>query len=260
MSRAAIENDGAVGAPRSGSDLIWRCRLLSLTPTEIVVEQPTAMGQPLFIDRGVELIGVMAVGQNRWMFRTRTLAATPKLSKTGLMRIAMPEQVERVQRRQFYRVSTASLSLPKVECWPLLNPTSVGPAELANRTQIEDAHQSGKAPQAQEPSVLPEVGPMFHAQLVNLGGGGVGLMVDPSEAKSIDRSRLYWLRLNLTPQIPVPLGVTARLVHNHIDSTQAVYAGMSFDFSFHPQHQSFVVAQMMRYMEALQAGQSGAGA
>lgn len=254
VSRAAVENAGAPGAAR-GSDLIWRCRLLQVTETEIVVEQPTAMGHPLFIDRNVDLIGVMAIGQNRWMFRTTTLAPTPKLSRTGVMRIAMPTSVERVQRRQFYRVSTAELSLAKVECWPLLNPMSVGPAEAANRAAIEEAERTGQTPENREPSVLPEVGLQFQAQLVNIGGGGVGLMVDPSEARSIDRARLYWLRLDLTPHIPIPLSVTARLAHTHMDSTQSVYAGLSFDFTFNPSHQSFAVAQMVRYVEALQRAQ-----
>lgn len=256
VSRAAVENAGTQGAPKNrGSDLIWRCRLLDIRENEIVVEQPTAMGQPLFIDKDVELVGVMAIGQNRWMFRTHTLAPTPRLNRTGLMRVAMPKSVERVQRRQFYRVSAAELSPTKIECWPLLNPTTVGPAEVANRTAIEDAERSGVAPASTDPTVLPEVGPMFHAQLVNIGGGGVGMMIDPAEAKSVDRARLYWLRIDLTPHIPVPLGVTARLVHNHMDSTQSTYAGLSFDFSFNPGHQSFVVAQMMRYIEALQQDQ-----
>jgi len=256
VSRAAVENAGAAGGSKSrGSDLIWRCRLLQVTEDEIVVEQPTAMGQPLFMDKDVDLVGVMAIGQNRWMFRTRTLAATPKLSRTGVMRVAMPHTVERVQRRQFYRVSTAELSLAKVECWPLLNPTTVGPAEAANRLAIEEAERTGVTPESMDPTVLPEVGPLFHAKLVNLGGGGVGLMIDQAEARAIDRARLFWLRLDLTPHIPVPLGVTARMAHHHMDSTQAVYAGLSFDFSFNPQHQTFAVQQMMRYVEMLQQEQ-----
>lgn len=257
VSQAAIENAGAAGGGR-GADLIWRVRLLSLSDTEIIVEQPVALTQPLFIDAGVELIGVMSIGQNRWMFRTRSLAATPRLNRPGVLRLAMPASIERVQRRQFYRVSTADLSLPVVECWPLLNPTTVGAAEVANRAQVEEAVRTGTLP-SEDALVLPEVGPKFNARLLNVGGGGVGLMIDAADARAVDRARLFWVRLDLRPHVPVPVGATLRIAHHHTDSTQAVYAGLSFEFSFNPSNQAFVVGQMMNYVAAIQQAQQTAG-
>jgi hypothetical protein len=146
-------------------------------------------------------------------------------------------------------MSTAALRLPQVTCWPLLNPMSVMVAEIANKAAIQELEQGrGRAGGSE---VLPDVGPSFGATLMNLGGGGVGLLVGKHEAGSVDSSRLLWMRLDLTPQIVAPLGVTARIAHVHRDSEQNLYIGGAFDFSFHPAHKDFVVSQMTRYVQDL---------
>ncbi|QYU69857.1 hypothetical protein J4558_06950 [Leptolyngbya sp. 15MV] len=230
--------------------------MLETTPTEILVEPPAAAGSTIEFEPGVPLVAVMSVGQNRWMFVTQNLgnaAATWHGRPTRAMRLRMPEHVERCQRRNFYRVSTVELNLPTVEVWSIINPTTVGPAEVANRTQILDLLDRPQAarPNA-EPAVLPEVGPKFTARLMNVGGGGVGLLIEPHLAQAIDRSRYFWLRLDLTPTIPAPLAMTARLAHTHIDSLQNVYAGMAFEWPFNAGHRDFVVEQIRRYATSLQ--------
>jgi hypothetical protein len=240
------------------ADLIWRVRILTLTEDDITVEQPSAAGRWMALTPGVRLIAVMSIGQNRWMFHTAVQAVGANgLQRT--MRLAMPTMVERCQRRNFYRISTAELSLPRVECWPLLDPQSVIPAEIANRAQVLGMSDVGcrmsdvgAGTASDEPLLLPEVGPKFLARLMNLGGGGVGLIIDPKEAGSAERSRLLWLRIDLTPTIPAPLAMTARPVHTHLDSSQSVYAGLSFEWAFHPAHREFVVEQIGRYVESLQ--------
>lgn len=247
-----------------GADLIWRVRILSLTPTEIIVEQPSAAGQSIELNPGVTVIGAMSIGQNRWMFRTSVLPQAKPVNgaRPGRqVRLAMPETVERCQRRNFYRISTAELSLPTVECWPLINPTTVVSAEVANRAMIMDLFNGSPAALAaatnpeDESLTLPEVGPRFHAHLMNLGGGGAGLMVDKSESSAADRARLYWIRINLMPTIPAPIAMTARLVHTHMDSSQNLYAGMAFEWAFHLAHREFVVEQIARYVAELQRNQ-----
>lgn len=263
--RKVYERDGALeisvcgqdsGARMRGSDLIWRVRVVGLTETEIFIEPPSAAGRAIELDPGIQIVAVLAVGQNRWMFRTQTLPPAPGRPARAI-RLAMPHNVERCLRRNFYRISTAELCLPHVEAWPLLDPTTVGPAEVANRARITgllDGPASGT--DADEPFILPEVGPKFHARLMNIGGGGAGLILDRADSAAADRTRLYWLRVNLTPQIPAPIAMTARLVHTHIDSTQNVYAGMAFEWSFHQAHRDFVVDQICRYVRALQASQA----
>lgn len=246
-----------------GADLIWRVRILSLTPTEIVVEQPSTAGQFIDLNPGVTVVAAMSIGQNRWMFRTSVLPRSNGTRSGRQARLAMPETVERCQRRNFYRISTAELSLPTVECWPLINPTTVVSAEVANRALIMDLLNGSPAAEAvaanpdDESLTLPEVGPRFNAHLMNLGGGGAGLMVDKKESSAADRARLYWIRINLMPTIPAPIAMTARLVHTHMDSSQNLYAGMAFEWAFHVAHRDFVVDQIARYVAELQRNQAG---
>jgi hypothetical protein len=253
----------APDAPRDdhdgGADLLWRVRILAVSDTEITVEQPSAAGRWVSLAEGVRLIAVMAIGQNRWMFHTRIISVLG--GQQRIMHLQMPTTVERCIRRNFYRISTAELSLPRVECWPLLDPTSVTAAEVANRDQIQSLSQGpgtprlSAAPSSEEPLLLPEVGPRFSAQLVNLGGGGVGLLVDPREASATERARLLWLRIDLTPQIPAPIAMTARPVHTHLDSAQNLYMGLAFEWAFNPAHREFIVEQIGRYADMLQKSQ-----
>lgn len=242
-------------------DLVWRVRLYQINGGELLVERPGAMGQSFTVAAGAQLIGGMVIGQNRWMFHTTVLGAGEVAGPGGrpvpVLRVALPDRMERCQRRSFNRISTAKLSIPEVECWPLLDPYSVIAAEIANRSQILDLEAGTRAaPSASiTPLVMPVVGPKFRAQLLNIGGGGVGLQIERTDAGTLDRSRLFWLRVDLTPQIPAPLAITARLAHTHIDSTQAVYAGLAFEFGFHAAHREFVAGQLCGYFAAMQARQ-----
>ena len=252
------------GIPReaAGKNLLWRVRLLRLSDTEIVVERPSVLGQTIDLADGLELIAVMAIGQNRWMFRTHSLGHV-SLGGGGRpvmgLRLSMPTQVERCRRREHERYSTGDLNMPPIQGWPVLEPASVVAAEVANQAQVREAYEAvrmGRAP-GPMPLVLPEVGPMFSAQVANVGGGGAGIVLPSVEASALDRSRVLFLRVDLTPHVPAPVGVTARLVHQHLDSGMNVHAGLCFDFSFNPGHREFVADQMKRYINALQAGQVG---
>lgn len=241
-----------------GPDLIWRVRLIRLSDDEIVVEAPGAAGSSVQIPIGSDLLVGMQVGQNRWMFSTRVLGAIPMSSAPDgrALRLAMPQSVERCRRRSFHRVSTASLSLPMVEVWPVLDPSTIPLAEIANRTQLQEATRGGTGATTQ--SVLPEVAPSFRAELLNISGGGVGLLIAPSEAAALDLSRILWMRIDLRPRIAAPIGVTARVAHTHRDSEQNLHAGLAFEFQFNPPHRAFVVEQICRYVEAYRQSHPGA--
>lgn len=236
-------------------DLMWRVRLLNVTDTELLVDQPSAAGQPVVMAKNLELVALMTVGQNRWIFRTKTLGAAPLFpgARASGLRLAAPEKVERCYRRDFLRVSTAELRLPRVDCWQLLEPSSVVMAEAANKERILRAIQTGKVG-GDGPDILPEVGPRFSAQLMNVGGGGVGLLVGKDDAAAAGRTKLAWLRVHLEPHVPLGLGITAKLVHTHLDSGQNLYIGAAFEFAFNPSHREFVVNQIVRYVDALSKG------
>lgn len=252
---------------RPAPDLVWRVRLLALGADEVLVEQPSAAGRVLALAPGTPVTGMIVVGQNRWSFssRVRSDVSGEFAGRAGL-RIEMPQRVDRCTRRQFERADVAGLRTPLVECWPLLDPSSVIAAEVANRALVVDAERSGEvafsiadeASPLPEALVLPEVGPKFQARLANIGGGGMGLIVPREHAQPIDRSRLLWLRVDLRPIVRAPLGITAKIAHTHLDSAQNLYAGLAFEFSFHPAHREFVVAQMERFVKTLQFAREAA--
>lgn len=218
------------------------------------------------IGPGVKLVVTMSIGQNRWMFQTQTLEPAARIhGRPAPLRLGMPTEVERCMRRNFCRTSTTQLCLPKVECWPLLDPASAVAAEVANRAQIVERVKAragssieGANIDSPPPILLPDVGPKFHAQLMNLGGGGTGLLIDRNDSTALDRSRFFWIRIDLTPQIPLPLGITGRLVHTHIDSSQNLYAGIAFDWSFNAGHRDFVIDQISGYLASIQQRQKSA--
>jgi len=251
----AIKHDEDDGV----KDLVWRVRLLRLSDDELVIEQPGAMGQSFRIGQGVKLVGIMAVGQNRWMFDTVVVGQTVNETRHGTfpaLRLAMPEGVERCLRRQSDRTSIAHLDLPMVECWKLLDPLSATPLEVANRLQVEELTRTGATAAGSDDLIaLPSVGPKFEARLANLGGGGVGLVVPKQSRSGIDSGKVFWLRLDLRATIPAPIALTAKLAHSHIDSQQNTYAGMAFEFGLNNQHKDFVLRQIARYLGSLQPSQ-----
>jgi c-di-GMP-binding flagellar brake protein YcgR len=221
------------------------------------------------LEKGAPLIAAIIIGQNRWMFLTNIIEHVEQKSNygrtTAALRLLLPEKVERCSRRNFYRISTVILNLPKVRCWPLIDPVSALVAEQANREHVRSmlAALDGNRDQAEQNSEaaeqfieqlsLPEVGPPFDAALANIGGGGIGIVVDPDSARHFGSSRrVFWMQFALPPEIPVPIAVTAKLVHTHIDSSQHTYAGLAFDFSRSRDHERFITEQLSRYVEMRQ--------
>ncbi len=241
-------------------DLVWRVRITQITDDAIFIEPPAAVGRTMQLVHGTPVVCVMAVGQNRWMFKSKIVAqgaaATPSSPAHRVLKIEMPTEVERCIRRNFYRVTAAEINLPKVQVYPLRDITSAVPAEHANAVLIKGLQQGVGGGIPGEDSLLrqlPDVGTPFTARLMNVGGGGVGLIIDRADATALEQARVFWLQLDLQPQIPAPIGLTARLAHTHIDSEQNTYAGMAFEFAHHPQHREFVVHQFTKYVDSVQS-------
>jgi hypothetical protein len=254
----AVARDGTDDEAVLGStDLVWRVRVLDLSDTEIAVDLPFALGRAVELPTGTEIVGAIAIGQNRWMFRTKVLGAwqprAPYPRSHRAVRLALPDHVERCLRRST-RVDVAAINLPKVELWPLLEPRSVIPAQRASEIAFRAA-LAGEKPTAPSDDLFPTVGPGFTATLVNLGGGGLGLLVEPQDAAALSRHRLFWIRFTLGEITPVPVCCAARVVHTHMDSTHRIYAGVSFDFDFNPNHQRVVAEQIVHAIERLTKAQ-----
>jgi hypothetical protein len=258
-----VSPDAPHGEQGQQSHLVWRVRILNLTETDILIEQPVTLGQVMEIERGMSMVVILSIGQNRWTFNTTcmgslTLPADDRRGGTPALRLTMPDAVQRCQRRNHYRVETP-LTLPRIDVWPLLDPRSVVPAERAHEIQfeIDMGRMTGQLDSLRMDfeSVMPEVGPKFNATLLNLGGGGVGLRVEPDCAAALSRHKVFWLRFALPPALKTPICASAKLVHTHMESNHDTYAGMAFDFSFNPSHQRFVVDQICRYIAMQQREQ-----
>ena len=249
----------------AGIDLVWRVKVLKLTENEMIVEAPMALGRQIEIEPKIELVASIAIGQNRWMFRTRNLGTDSETSQKSRshrsLRLALPENVRRCQRRA-PRYDTRDMKLPEVEVWPLLDPKTVIPAEHAVALAW-DGCRSGSVPEGDvlgSDTVMPSIGPRFTATLMNLGGGGVGLRVDSEASQLLNRHRVFWIKVPLEPELPLPLYVTGKVVHTHIDSMQRTYAGVAFDFTFNHAHEKLVAEQIQFYIERIQASQREAHA
>lgn len=274
--RKVFERGGAleITVDRSGdsddsgfaSDLAWRVKMVALHEDRIIVEPPAACGHIIPLSAGVKLIVAMTIGQNRWMFHSQTLGHLEGPGNQGHMLVMqMPTNVERCTRRDFYRISTASVRLPSVQCWPLMDPSSVILPEAANRAQITELMEAGKILSADTSlstptPLLPEVGPMFTAQLLNVSGGGLGLVLRPEDARVLDSRPFVWLRVDLRPEIAAPVAVTCRVAHSHLDSAHNLYAGLAFDFVHNQEHRRFVVDLFAEYANRLMSRQSSAKA
>lgn len=243
------------GADHDRSDLVWRVHVYRVDADTILVEHPGSMGQSFPVPAGTPLVGIMAVGQNRWMFRSKVLSVESVQVRHGqgrALRIQAPEAVERCARRNAERTSTLELSLPTVDCWPLLDPRTAVAIEVANRVLVTDLLASGgQGRPVDDIAGLPEVGLRFAARLCNIGGGGVGLVIPRQDHVTVDSVHPYFLRIDLRSTVPAPLLLTARVAHTHIDSQQNTYAGMAFDFSHNQEHKAFIVQQIARYVGAM---------
>lgn len=245
-------NNPTPNSNEADKNLVWRVRLIDYDEQIITLEHPGAMGLSFHIEVGTPLIGIISVGQNRWMFHTETIHAPSKNQRPGAFKnltVRMPKTVERCMRRNFDRTSTAKVELPTVNAWPLLNHASAGPVEMASRMMIEQLTEQGTTVSSSfDPQMLPEVGPRFEAKLANIGGGGVGLVVDMDNRSGLESNQLFWLSVNLMPAVPAPLVMVARMAHTHLDSQQNTYAGLAFDFSQSMDHKHFVIAQIDRFI------------
>lgn len=260
--RQLCERDGAIElalAPSPNSDepqrgdLVWRVRLLRVDDDAIVVEAPRALGREVALPPRTELVAAIVIGQNRWVFRTVVVTSiTPQFSERGgSLTLEAPEMVERCQRRHG-RYDARGLHLPIVDLWPLLDPSSVAPIMCVAEGLVRDALDGRPVDARSLESVQPTVGPRFGATLMNIGGGGIGVRVEPADAPVLNRHHVLWARLPLDPIMAVPVLATAKVVHTHLDSAQLTYAGLAFDFSYHPASQRTVTEQILFTIAAQQ--------
>jgi len=238
------------------ADFVWRLRIASIDDDAIELELPEMLHRAVPVSEDATIVAAIVVGPNRWLFRTHVLASRHAMSISGratTFRVAMPEKVTRTRRRHL-RVDSASLALPTVRLWPLLDLASVRPAQRALALTAEAIGRGDRVVDRswEEESVRPTLGPEFGATLMNIGGGGAGLRVEASDAAAIANHRHFWMEIDLRPESALPLCVTARIAHTHLESTGATYAGIAFDFTADAEHAGLVGRQVVGAIAARQ--------
>lgn len=239
-------------------DLVWRVPLLRVGEDALLVEAPRALGCEMRLSPGTDVVAAVVIGQNRWIFRTRVRAAGghgghggPRGHGERRLALELPDHIERCQRRHG-RHDARGLHLPEIDVWPLLDPSTVDRAHRVVDELVREFMAGHPIDLAPIEAHTPFLGPRVGAVLMNIGGGGVGIRLDPADAPLLSRHTVLWLRIPLGHAMPVPLFATAKVAHTHLDSAQFTYAGLAFDFSFYPAAQRTVIDQIVLAMEGSQ--------
>jgi len=241
-------------------DIVWRVKVLDVGQKELLVSSPGAAGQRVELSSLLPLMASYVIGQNRWAFATTVMGTRPAPARSmdGIgIALSLPSSVSRCPRRSSERLSTSSFNLPEVDCWPVLNPDTIAPAEAANRAMLTRLWTRADAPASSstEPMIehaMPEVGPRVTARLVNISGGGVGLSMTPESHSAIDRSAFTFVRLRLAPHVPAPLCMTVRRAHAKLESDGMIHVGCALDYTWSPDSQRFIAELFARYMSCVQ--------
>jgi hypothetical protein len=252
--------DGQEGEPAG-----WRGRLLALEEEAIVVEAPerdeASEADPTPAE-GQRLAFVLQGEVRRWSLRCRVLErfrfSLSRGRKIEGLRLSWPEEVQDAQRRQHFRVSTLSSTIPAVQLWRLEDPAACVAHEQYNRRRHVERRQGAKA--RREPGWpglgpdWPGLGEAWRGLIVDVSGGGLCVAL-PQEAMSlVQKGQLLWAELPL-PELEEPLYAVVRVVRSEPHSERVLRAGMAFYFEHHPRHERFITDRMCayaRYLERLQ--------
>jgi hypothetical protein len=224
-----------------------RTRLLRVDERGMFVERPAkpAGSENLFTEPGRSLRGVIHYGHGRWAFTTAVVRAVRyrlnDQQTVPAVQLAEPQQPRNAQRRSFYRVSTVGAPLPPLQVWPLHDVESCIPAEQANQARHRDPDNPPP------PTRMPELGPHFTADLLDISGGGLAFGLSLTFDALFDEHEHYWMQLDL-PEVSAPLYVAGRVIRVHRDAARAyIQVGISFVFDHHPSHRQFIEQHICRY-------------
>lgn len=197
----------------------FRVRLLAWRPAGIVVDQPTNAEEAHYFQQGSVVRILVVDGPARWELIT-TVASRVKFrlnehSVVAAIVLARPHEVNSVQRREFFRVSTAAAKMPPVQLIPEFKKPM-----LTQATDVVTAEAQFIGPQ-------PQLSP-FTGILVNVGGGGMGVEATDDFAFTFSLCNRYRCVLNL-PSMDKPLKVDCTLVHLEEQVEGMHYLGLRFE-------------------------------
>ena len=235
----------------------YRVRLLRVDrrTAQWIVDRPFSLNGEVSLTIGLRLQGTIGTDSLRLGFKTEIVGVESfrlnDTQKVRAMRLAEPHSITSAQRRAYYRVPMLGQVGAGVTVWPVIDPTTIAGAELAN----QQAHQSGQATGAPgSAKSLPVVSWPVEAALVDLSAGGVALRAERDQGQTLEDNALFWLELRL-PKTANPVGVAARIVRLEREENGQWLAAMSFSFDNLPVHRKFVTEHLCRFSAAEQRRQ-----
>lgn len=194
----------------------FRVRLFAYRPAGMVVDRPANPEEAHYFQQGAIVRMLVVDGSARWELMT-TVSTRVKFrlnehSVIPAIVLSRPHEVSSVQRREFFRVSTAAAKLPQVRLLPV-------------KHSIETTDSADAQPEAFGPQ--PELRP-FGGVLVNVGGGGMGVEVPAEVAFTLSLCTQYRCVVNL-PSMDKPLEVDCTLVHLETLTGGMHYLGLRFE-------------------------------
>ncbi|MCX5661132.1 MAG: PilZ domain-containing protein [Planctomycetota bacterium] len=275
---ALFRRNGAVdvaGLPPAGDPReapAFRVRLLQYSAEGLTIERPQQSDASRYIFQGATVEVLAINGNERWLFRTRVLASRPYAlndsTRVVALDLAPPENVRTGQRREFFRVSVAGAGLKPVLLAPM--PAQPGNADVAGEGPLGQIGGALGIKPAEKPAtptspaarplkldaatpidgpanVCPIAFPVqpFHAKLLNLSGGGMGVET-PQRIGPIARQIIYYrcqIRLPNVDQI-IETAAEMRFVEEREGGTY--YLGLHFDF-LNPAHKRQCVDAICKF-------------
>lgn len=171
-----------------------------------LVEMPTLPGAGEHLRQGVA-VEVLVVEESQRLIGRCDLVGVSlhELSggrRTRAMRVTAATEVRSAQRRKFFRVPAGGIDSGPVSLFPVRDGVCGKPSEV------------------------------IKGVLVNIGGGGIGLLFDnaPRLVATLRATTRFAARIPLPDDDP-PLAIDAHVVHMQPQQSKTVYLGLEFDFS-----------------------------
>lgn len=227
--------------------LEYKVRLLKIDDGQWIVERPFAKAGELGFPDGRGVYGIVHTESHRFGFRSR-VAATELFElndsrRVPVLRLAAPHDVQLVQRRAYYRIPLAAVSLPSVGVWPVRDLSTLREAEYAN----ERLHRLSHSDDPQDAVVArPDVGQPLTARLFDLSGNGMALITDMANRPLFSEVERLWIEFNL-PNVEHPIAVVGKVVRVNAFADRELFIGIQFCFDYYKAHQIFVTDHICRY-------------
>jgi hypothetical protein len=224
-----------------------KVRLLKIDHGRWIVERPTiTAGAPGF-HHGDHIFGILGPGAKRWGFTSRVLASgvfqLNAEHRIPILRLAAPTHIHSAQRRAYFRVSTVGAGVGDVQVYPLMDLDSVMDVENTimqlHRDGGVDGMISGALPR-------PNIGPGHKAEMFDISGNGVSLLVNNSLRDAMQGHDLYWLTFTL-PQTAGQIGVVARRIRLSKDADGSPVAAFHFQYKHDPAYGRFAADLICRF-------------